>query len=153
MIKPLRLKRYANRRLYNQRDSNYVTLGEVTGMIREGERIEVVDAKTGEDVTAYTLTQILVEEAKGKNFLLPVSLLHTMIRYGDNVLAEFFDKYLELAIRSFATYKGTVDERFRKWMEMGMGMTGVTPGSFQEVLDQLRSFTPPGFRKGGKNKE
>ncbi len=148
MEKPLCLKRYSNRRLYNTRDSSHVTLAEVSEMIREGDRIEVVDAKTGEDVTAYTLTQILVEEARSNHFLLPVPLLHMMIRYGNTLLSEFFENYLEQAIRNYAAYKTAVDEQFGRWMEMGM--SGTPPGTLADLLDQLQDFAPTGS-KGGKS--
>lgn len=148
--KPFRLKRYANRRLYNTRDSSHVTLGEVAQMIKDGEQIEVVDAKTGEDVTAYTLTQILVEEARAKQFLLPAPLLHIMIRYGNTFLSEFFESYLEQAIQGFVAYKGAVDDQFRKWMETGMGMGGISP-TIKDFLEQFQSLAI--FRRGKEKKK
>ena len=72
------LKKYSNRRLYDTVKSAYVTLSEVSDMIKQGQWVEVTDAKTGEDVTAFTLTQIVMEEAKKKNALLPVPLLHLL---------------------------------------------------------------------------
>ena len=85
MDTPVRFKKYANRRLYNINESKYMTLNEIEGIIREGYEIVVTDAKTEEDVTAFILTQIILEQAKNKNTLLPVPLLHLTIRYGDNV--------------------------------------------------------------------
>ena len=57
------LKKYANRRLYDTERSAYVTLNEVAELIKTGRQVEVIDAKTKEDVTAFILTQILLEEA------------------------------------------------------------------------------------------
>lgn len=62
-------------------DSKYVTLGDVSELIRKGHEVKVIDAKTKEDVTALILTHIILEETKNKNALLPVPLLHFMIRY------------------------------------------------------------------------
>ena len=56
------IKKYANRRLYDTESSTYITLDRLAAMIREGRDFEVVDAKTGEDITHQVLTQIIVEE-------------------------------------------------------------------------------------------
>jgi polyhydroxyalkanoate synthesis repressor PhaR len=121
------LKKYANRRLYDTEKSTYITLSQVSDMIREGRQVQVLDAKTEEDVTAFILTQIIVEEAKRNNSLLPVTLLHLIIQYGENVLSEFFDKYLELTIRNYLDYKAAYDQQFRKWLEMGKDLLAQTP--------------------------
>ena len=131
------LKKYANRRLYDTTRSAYVTLDEVAEMVREGRAIRAVDAQTKEDVTTFVLTQIVLEEARKKNALLQVPLLHMIIRYGDNVLVDFFDKYLEQIVRNYLEYKRTVDKQFEKWLDFGAdlselaqkSMTGMTPFS------------------------
>ena len=87
------LKKYANRRLYDTEKSTYVTLKQVADYIHDGRQVRILDAKSEEDVTAFILTQIVLEEAKNKNALLPAPLLHIIIRYGDNLLGEFFEKY------------------------------------------------------------
>ena len=61
------LKKYANRRLYDNTRSAYVRLEQVAEMVKAGNSVTVIDAKTGEDVTAFVLTQIVLEEAKKKN--------------------------------------------------------------------------------------
>lgn len=73
------IKKYSNRRLYDTSASSYVNLGQIADMIRGGERIEVVDAKTNEDLTQSVLLQILIEE-QGAGGLLPNGLLHRIIR-------------------------------------------------------------------------
>jgi polyhydroxyalkanoate synthesis repressor PhaR len=120
------LKKYANRRLYNTEKSAYVTLGEVAELIRAGREVQINDAKTGEDVTAFILTQIIAEEAKKKNTVLPVSLLHLFIQFGEDVLSEFFDQYLELSIRNYLAFKKTFDDQFRKWLERGWDLSDLT---------------------------
>ena len=75
MPDPLMLKKYSNRRLYDTRNSRYVTLEDVAKVIRSGEQVQIQDATTGEDVTAFILTQIVLEAAKRKNSLLPVPVL------------------------------------------------------------------------------
>ena len=113
------LKKYANRRLYDTEKSAYITLSQVADMIREGRQVQVIDAKTEEDVTAFILTQIIMEEARKNNSLLPVTLLHLVIQYGQNVLSEFFEKYLEPTIRNYLAHKASLDQQFQNWLEMG----------------------------------
>ncbi len=119
------IKKYPNRRLYDTKRSAYVTLKEVAEMIKKGHEVEVVDVKTGENVTAFILTQIILEETRRNSSFLPVSLLHLIIRYGENVLSEFFDKYLELTIKNYLTYKSAVDEQFKRWLELGMDISSM----------------------------
>lgn len=153
MAEKVLLKKYANRRLYDTEKSSYVTLEQVAEMIKQGRKTEVVDAKTKEDVTAFILTQVILEEARKKNILLPVPLLHLIIQYGGNVLEEFFEKYLEQTIKNYLTYKSTVDEQFKKWLELGMDfseiaqktMTGLTP--YQSLFGQFSES------KAGEKKE
>jgi polyhydroxyalkanoate synthesis repressor PhaR len=143
MAEKVLLKKYANRRLYDTEKSTYVTLNQVADIIREGRQVEVIDAKTKEDVTGFILTQIILEESRKKNFLLPVPLLHLVIQYGENVLEEFFSKYLQQTIQNYLNYKKTADEQFRRWLELGMDlsekaqktMTGLTQSFFKPFPD------------------
>ena len=137
------IKKYSNRRLYDTRRSAYITLLDVADLIKKGNQVEVIDAKTKEDVTAFILTQIILEEARNKNALLPVPLLHLIIQYGENALEEFFDKYLQQTVQNYLSYKSAVDEQFKKWLDLGMDlsgmaqktMTGLPP--FQSFFDQF----------------
>jgi len=124
------LKKYANRRIYDTEKSVYITLERVTEIIREGRQVSVIDAKTSEDVTAFILSQIIVEEAKNKNVLLPVPFLHLVIRHG-GVLSEFFEKYLELTIKNYLLYKSTLDEQFTRWLDAGRNFSALAQRSFQ----------------------
>jgi len=127
MSEPLILKKYSNRRLYDTRNSCYVTLEDVAGMIRSGEQVQIQDAATKEDVTAFILTQIVLEAAKRHNSLLPVPVLHLIIRYGDNALSEFFDKYFQKTIHNYLATKRAFDEQFGQWLDMGMDMSRRLP--------------------------
>lgn len=83
---PRLIKRYGSRKLYDTENSSYVSLEELAGWIREGQQLQVVDNKSGDDVTAAILTQIISEEGrKGKSILTP-SFLHDLIRIGENTL-------------------------------------------------------------------
>ena len=136
---PLRFKKYANRRLYDMANSKYVTLTHVADIIRQGHQVEIFDAKSKEDVTAFILTQILLEESKRKNTLLPVPLLHLIIQYGDNLLGEFFEKHLQQTINAYLQYKASVEDQFKQWLEMGMGSTDVARKAITD-LNPFQSF-------------
>jgi polyhydroxyalkanoate synthesis repressor PhaR len=133
MDQPVVLKKYANRRLYDTEKSVYVTLGDVGDYIRNGRQVTIQDAKTKEDVTAFILTQIVLEAAKQNNALLPVPFLHLIIRYGDNLLGEFVEKYLALIFQNFVNHKHAMDSQFKQWLEMGMGMSEATQKRFMEM--------------------
>ena len=121
MAEKILIKKYANRRLYDTEKSNYVTLDQVAEMVRKGRQVEVVDAKTRENVTAFILTQIILEAARKKDALLPAPLLHLIIQYGGNVLQDFFDNHLQQTLKNYLIYKKTADEQFSKWLGDGNG--------------------------------
>jgi polyhydroxyalkanoate synthesis regulator protein len=77
-------------------------------------------------VTAFILTQIILEQAKNRNTLLPVPLLHLIIRYGDNVLIDFFDNYLQQVIGSYLEYKQAMDTQFQRWLDLGKNFAETT---------------------------
>lgn len=87
------VKKYGNRRLYDTEASRYITLEELSARIREGDDVDVIDAKTGQDLTQVTLAQIILESRGGAK-LLPVPLLKQLVRMGDDALAEFFGRYV-----------------------------------------------------------
>ncbi|MHB8137182.1 MAG: polyhydroxyalkanoate synthesis regulator DNA-binding domain-containing protein [Smithellaceae bacterium] len=149
----LHLKKYTNRRLYDTEKSTYVTLDYVTETIRKGRQIQVTDAKTGEDVTPAILTQIVLEEARKKKFLLPPPLLYLIIQYGENVLTDFFEKYLEQTIRNYLQFRNVTDDQFKKWLEYGENHPIMNPGatagrsSFKPLFDL---FTPKAGKQNNK---
>lgn len=77
------IKKYSNRRLYDTSASKYVNLDELATLVRNGEEVEVVDAKSGADLTRPVLVQIVMEVQGGLD-LFPVGLLHRIIRYGSD---------------------------------------------------------------------
>ncbi|MFZ2008351.1 MAG: polyhydroxyalkanoate synthesis repressor PhaR, partial [Stellaceae bacterium] len=128
--KPVVVKKYANRRLYNTATSSYVTLEDLAKMIKDGGDFIVHDAKTGEDITRSVLTQIIVEqEQKGQN-LLPISFLRQLIGfYGDSV--QFLvPGYLEQAMIAF----GRNQEQMRKSLQATFGIFPF--GQFEEMGKQ-----------------
>jgi len=147
--RPVVVKKYANRRLYNTATSSYVTLDDLARMIKEGGDFVAYDAKTGEDLTRSVLTQIIVEqEQKGQN-LLPISFLRQLISlYGDS-MQFLVPGYLEQAMIAFAQNQ----EQMRKNLQATFGIFPF--GQFEEMGKQnmalfertLRMLAPYGLEE------
>jgi polyhydroxyalkanoate synthesis repressor PhaR len=106
------IKKYANRRLYDTESSAYVTLDRLAQMIRDGRDFQVVDAKTGEDITHQVLTQIIVEEEARGTTMLPVNFLRQLIGLYGNSMQGMVPQYLEGAMASFAKNQTVFREAF-----------------------------------------
>lgn len=148
--KPIVVKKYANRRLYDTGRSSYVTLDDLCEMVKEQLDFVVVDAKTNEDLTQQVLTQIIVEQEQkeGQN-LLPLNFLKQLISfYGDGMQA-IVPNYLEQSISTFTSNQ----EKFRDQINKSLG--GMFPiNAFEEMNRQnmamfenaMKAFNP--FRVG-----
>lgn len=101
---PILIKKYGNRRLYDTGESRYITLDELSKKVQEGHDVQVMDAKSGADLTQATLTQIIIE-GRGVVRMLPVPLLMRLIRLGDDALAEFFGRYVSDALELYLQMK------------------------------------------------
>lgn len=114
---PIRVKKYANRRLYNTASSSYVTLDDLAALVKDGVDFVVTDAKSGEDITRSVLTQIIFEaENKGQN-MLPLNFLRQLIGlYGDS-LQNIVPNYLDHTMRAFAEN----EKKMRRQMSDAMG--------------------------------
>jgi polyhydroxyalkanoate synthesis repressor PhaR len=81
------IKRYANRKLYDTEHSRYVTLEQISEMIRNGDDVKIVDNKSKEDLTSVTLAQIIFEEEKKHSFM-PLGTMRNIIQNGGEWFAE-----------------------------------------------------------------
>ena len=99
--KRVTIKKYANRRLYDTESSSYITLDRLAAMIREGRDFEVVDAKSGEDITHQVLTQIIVDEESRGATMLPVNFLRQLIGLYGGQMQGAVPPYLEAAMDAF----------------------------------------------------
>lgn len=105
------IKKYGNRRLYDTAASRYVNLDDIAAFIREGRDVQVVDAKTGKDLTRVTLTQIITEDAKDKPTGLPLELLRQLVVASDEVRQEFVMWYLKSAFDAYQKVQDAVQSR------------------------------------------
>ncbi len=98
MIQPVVVRKYENRRLYDTSSSRYVNLPEIAQMVREGIEVQVVDAKSGEDITRVILTQIIHEDARQKKGELPLPFLRELITTSDRAFRDFLSWYADAAL-------------------------------------------------------
>jgi len=110
--RPVIIKKYANRRLYNTDTSTYVTLEDLAEMVRAERDFVVYDAKTGEDLTHAVLTQIIVDqESRGTN-LLPIGFLRQLIRFYGDSMQKLVPSYLEFSLDSLTKQQEQYRRRF-----------------------------------------
>ena len=111
------IKKYANRRLYNTRSSSYITLEHLAQMTRDGVEFQVLDAKTGADITHSILTQIIMDEEAGGEQMLPTSFLRQLIGMYGNSMQALVPGYLEASMEHFRENQA----KLRKAIEDSMG--------------------------------
>jgi len=101
------ITRYSSRRLYNSNTSDYVTLDDITALIREGKEVKIIDKKSGDDITRQILLQIITEhESRGEN-ILPLNVLTDIVRSYSNQAQELVPDFLE---QSFQILKKKQEE-------------------------------------------
>ena len=110
-LAPIVIKKYGNRRLYNTAASRYVNLDDIAALVRQGKEVKVLDAKTGQDLTRLTLTQIITEDAKDKPGGLPLELLRQLIVASDQVRQDFIMWYLKSAFDTYEKVQDAVQSR------------------------------------------
>jgi len=108
------IKKYENRRLYDTTNSRYVNLEDVAEMVRKGGEVQVVDAKTNEDITRTVLTQIIVEETKGQELGLPLELLRQLVLASDSARHQFLEWYLKNAMEAYQKVSDSLQARFQE---------------------------------------
>lgn len=110
----LEIKKYPNRRYYDATHSRHLTLEEIRSLIQQGYDITVTDAKTGDDITAQLLTQIILELETTKLDSFPVPLLVRLIRMNDQLVKDFIEHYFNQALKSFLDYQRQFEEQIIK---------------------------------------
>jgi polyhydroxyalkanoate synthesis repressor PhaR len=124
---PLIIKKYANRRLYNTQSSKYITLDYLAELTRKDVQFQVVDAKTGEDITHSVLTQIIMEEENAGHGMLPVNFLRQIISlYGDSMQG-LVPQFLESSMDNFRQNQKQVQDAIE---------TAITSGPFGHIAKQ-----------------
>ncbi len=105
------IKKYPNRRLYDTKTSSYITLADVKQMVLKQEEFQVIDAKSGEELTRQILLQIILEEEQGGLPMFSSDLLSQLIRFYGNAMQGLMGSYLEKNIRAFHDIQKTMQEQ------------------------------------------
>jgi polyhydroxyalkanoate synthesis repressor PhaR len=104
------IKKYANRRLYDPTLSRHVTLEDVRGLIVQGEKIRVVEDKTGEDITRLILLHVIAEQEQFGEPMLSTHLLESIIRLYGNALQAYMSRHLEQSVEQFMNEQANTPE-------------------------------------------
>jgi len=107
------IKKYANRRLYDTRESRYVNLDAIAALLRQGADVKVIEAKGGADITRQVLTQIIVEGAREPGGP-PTEFLKELVRAGDRAQRDFLHWYLSSASQVYQKVRGGWEKAYRK---------------------------------------
>ncbi len=105
-----KIKRYANRKLYDTTDKKYITLDGISELIKAGEEISVVDNKTGEDLTSSTISQILARDKGVKGNDVASNVLVQLLRKGPGTLVDYGKKYVSLWDRALTAADEEIDK-------------------------------------------
>src|SRR5213595_1264420 len=130
------IKKYPIRRLYDTKTSSYITLADVKQMVLKQEEFQVVDAKSGDELTRQILLQIILEEESGGMPLFSSDLLSQLIRSYGNAMQGMMGTYLERNIRAFQDLQKTLQEQSQK-------MYG---GGGQELWAQFMNLQGPAMQ-------
>jgi len=114
---PRVIRKYANRRLYDATASRHVTLEDIRRLIAAGERVQVIDDRSGEDLTRAVLLQIISEQEQFGSPVLSVQLLEGIIRFYGNPVQEMLSRYLEQSLGTVMQQQRTVQQQLAKAME------------------------------------
>ena len=136
------IKKYANRRLYDTESSAYITLDRLAEMVREGREFEVIDAKSGEDITRQVLTQIIVEEEARGSTMLPVNFLKQLIGLYGNSMQGVVPQYLEAAMDAFKRNQKALGQAFGGEAFGGNAFADIAKRNMEMFQDASRAFTP-----------
>ena len=140
MEHPVRLiKKYPNRRLYDTKTSSYITLADVKQMVLKNEDFQVVDAKSGEDLSRQILLQIILEEESGGMPMFSSDLLSQMIRSYGSAMQGFMGSYLEKNLEGFQQMQKALQEQSQK-------LYGDNSKSSQEIWAQFMNMQGPAMQ-------
>ncbi len=114
------IKRYGNRRLYNTETRSYVNYQDLIKLARSGEDFQVIDSTSKEDVTKAILIQLILEEEKNNNNILPTPFLFQILRSNEESLQDFFKNHLTASLAAYMKTKEEFDKRFRSVLEMAI---------------------------------
>ncbi|HTH39765.1 MAG TPA: polyhydroxyalkanoate synthesis repressor PhaR [Rhodocyclaceae bacterium] len=133
------IKKYPNRRLYDTQTSSYITLVDIKELVLKHEEFQVVDAKSGEDLTRSILLQIILEEEACGTPMFSSDILAQMIRFYGNAMQGMMGKYLETNVKAFTDMQAKLQDQART-------IYGDNPAANKELWAQFLSFQGPAMQ-------
>jgi len=108
------IKKYPNRRLYDTEISRYITLEEIRQLVLKGEEFQVIDKRTGEDITRTILLQVISEQEEGGDPIFTISVLRNIIRFYGDSMQSTISSYLELSLAFYNEQQQQFKDRLRR---------------------------------------
>jgi polyhydroxyalkanoate synthesis repressor PhaR len=142
------IKKYANRRLYDSTGSRHVTLDDLRKMIVSGDKVKVVDDKSGEDLTRAVLLQVISEQEQFGTPVLSIELLESIIRFYGNPVQEMLTRYMEQSVGSLVRQQQAMRAEMAKVLEGPMAPIAEFARQNMEQWSKIQAsmlsaFTPP----------
>jgi polyhydroxyalkanoate synthesis repressor PhaR len=108
------IKKYANRRLYDASQSRHITLDDIRALIVKGEKVKVVEDKTGHDITRHILLQVIAEQEQFGRPILSTKVLEAIIRFYGNAMQGFLAGFLEKSVETFLNQQEALQAQISK---------------------------------------
>jgi len=152
------IRKYANRRLYDAHDSRHVTLDDLRKLIGGGQRIKVVDDKSGEDITRSILLQIIASQEQFGTPVLSTQLLEAIIRFYGNPIQQMLTAYLEQSIGTLLRQQSVLQAEMTKALETPMAPLAEMARQNMEMwakmqASMLSAFSPQSATDKGERAE
>jgi len=129
------IKRYPNRKLYDTKRSQYVTLDDIARLIRQGEEVQILDNKSKKNITSITLTQIILETEKKSKRLLPIDTLKDIIRTSGGSLSHFLQRSFHNSVSSISQATKDAEHHLENWLKRA-DLVGL--GHIQKDVEKLK---------------
>ncbi|HHC29815.1 MAG TPA: polyhydroxyalkanoate synthesis repressor PhaR, partial [Rhodobacterales bacterium] len=136
---PLLIKRYASRRLYNTETSDYVTLDDIAGFIREGREVQIIDLKSGDDLTRQYLLQIIAEHESRGESVLPIDVLTDLVRSYTSQAQSIVPQFLASSFEMLRQGQSTMMENIGSIPNPMAAQMAAIPG-FEAMQAQQQAF-------------
>jgi polyhydroxyalkanoate synthesis repressor PhaR len=149
--KPVIIKKYENRRLYDTTNSRYINQDEVAQMLQSGYDVQVVDAATGEDLTRLVLTQIIVEQAKAPNSVFPLDILREMVVASSRATQESTLKYMKTALDMYQNAYRAITPPVNPF-EFRQPISRQAPPDSESGMQRGMAASRPARKKGSSQK-
>ena len=126
------IRKYANRRLYDTNASRYVTIDDLATMVKADINFRVVDVASGQDLTRFTLVQIILDIESEGHQMLPIGVLRQLIRFYGDRMEPILSRYLERTMNAFLNHQNRAEDA------LGASLDSIRSGAETEGTDHLR---------------